>query len=275
MIPVVAGAPLSWTQLHPVGRLVAGAPEAAAIHESFQRMNRMSILALPVGANTSSETREQVAGQVRHLDPGQHQKARVVGQQPQVRLPRAAIPSDPCVARRALPRRRAKQRAAHRPSRAVAHQIPDVLAHRVAVAQVVIAAQQAVEQPQVFRAGIDDAQRKRPQLAQRAADGCGRMSHKGRVAVSQPVGRLAATLRQSDVAGSFQLQKQRAGGHILDAAACVAPVPPVAKLFAEPGSSPVAMFSHEPLNQSDVLGAQFPSLYHHDACHGSYGTARA
>ena len=90
MIPVVAGAPLSWTQLHPVGRLVAGAPEAAAIHESFQRMNRMSILALPVGANTSSETREQVAGQVRHLDPGQHQKARVVGQQPQVRLPRAA-----------------------------------------------------------------------------------------------------------------------------------------------------------------------------------------
>ena len=33
-------------------------------------------------------------------DPGQHQKARVVGQQPQVRLPRAAIPSDPCVARR-------------------------------------------------------------------------------------------------------------------------------------------------------------------------------
>ena len=74
----------------------------------------------------------------------------------------------------------------------------------------------------------------RPQLAQRAADGCGRMSHKGRVAVSQPVGRLAATLRQSDVAGSFQLQKQRAGGHILDAAACVAPVPPVAKLFAEP-----------------------------------------
>ena len=126
-------------------------------------MNRMSILALPVGANTSSETREQVAGQVRHLDPGQHQKARVVGQQPQVRLPRAAIPSDPCVARRALPRRRAKQRAAHRPSRTVAHQIPDVLAHRVAVAQVVIAAQQAVEQPQVFRAGIDDAQRKRPQ----------------------------------------------------------------------------------------------------------------
>ena len=75
------------------------------------------------------------------------------------------------------------------------------------------------------------------------------------------------------VAGPFQLQKQRASGHILDAAACVAPVPPAAKLFAEPGSAPVAMFSQEPLDQPDILGAQFPSLYHHDACHGSYGTA--
>ena len=64
MVPVVAGAPLSRPKPHPVGRLVAGAPEAAAIHESLQRMNRMSILALPVGANTSSETREHVAGQV-------------------------------------------------------------------------------------------------------------------------------------------------------------------------------------------------------------------
>lgn len=210
---------------------------------------------------------------MRHLDPGQHQKARVVGQQPQVRLACAAIPSDPGVARRARPRRRAEQRAAHWPSRAVAHQIPDGLAHRVAVARVVGAAHQAVEQPQVFRAGLDDAHGERPQLAQRAADGCGRMSHKRRVPVSEPVGRLSAALRQSDVAGPFQLKQQRAHRHILDEALCVAPVPPAAKLFAEPGSAPVAMGSHEPLNQPDILGAQFPALYHHDACHGSHGTA--
>jgi hypothetical protein len=83
------------------------------------------------------------------------------------------------------------------------------------------------------------------------------MSHHGRVAVSEPVARLSATLRQSDVADPFHLQQQRAGGRILDAAACVAPAPPAAELFAEPGSAPVAMFSQEPLDQPDILGAQF------------------
>ena len=104
-------------------------------------MHGMPILGLPVGANASGQSREQVAGQVRHGDPGQHQKARVVSQETEVRLPSAAIPADPGIARRALPRRRAEQRAAHRPSRAVAHQIPDVLAYRVAMAEIVIAAQ--------------------------------------------------------------------------------------------------------------------------------------
>lgn len=226
-------------------------------------MNRMSILALPVGANTSSQTRRHVAGQVRHGDPRQHQKARVVGQRPQVRLPSAASPADPGVARRTLPRRRVEQRATHRPARAVADQIPDILTHRVTVAQVVVAAEQAVEQPQVCRTRFNDTHGQRPQVTQRAADGCGRMIHQGRVTVSKPVGRRSATIRQLDEAATFHLQQQRASGHILDAAACVAPIPQTAKLFAEPGSTPVAVHSEEPLNQSDVPGAQFPSMYHH------------
>ena len=68
------------------------------------------------------------------------------------------------------------------------------------------------------------------------------MNHKGRVAVSEPVGRPAAMVRQLDAGGSFQLQQIRAGDHILDAAARVAPVPPAAKLFAELDSAPVTMF---------------------------------
>lgn len=27
------------------------------------------------------------------------------------------------------------------------------------------------------------------------------------------------------------------------------------------------------LDQPNILGAQFPALYHHDTCHGSCGTA--
>ena len=55
-------------------------------------------------------------------------------------------------------------------------------------------------------------------------------------------------------------------------AACVAPIPQTAKLFADPGSAPVPMFSQQPLDQSDILGSQFPALYYHDARHGSHGT---
>jgi hypothetical protein len=51
-----------------------------------------------------------------------------------------------------------------RPAR-VAYQVPQVLAHRVAAAQVVIAAAQAVEQPQVFRTRFDDTLGKRPQVS--------------------------------------------------------------------------------------------------------------
>ena len=182
--------------------------------------------------------------------------------------------SQPIQASRAahLPRRRAEQCAAHRPSRAVAYQVPHVLAHCVAVTQVVIAAQQAVEQPQVLRTRFDHTHANRPQITQRAADGLSRMIHQGRVAISQSVGRRSPALRQPDVATSLQLQKQRARGHILDASLCVAPVPQAAKLFAEPGSAPVLMFSQEPLDQSDILSAQFPALHYHDAFHGSHGT---
>ena len=116
MVPVVAATPLGGAEGHPVGRPVAGSPEAAAIHEGFQRINRMAILALPVGANLSADRPEQVAGQVRHRDPGQDQKARVVGQAREVVFPRPAFPSDEGIARGALPRGRSEQRAAQRPA---------------------------------------------------------------------------------------------------------------------------------------------------------------
>ena len=80
----------------------------------------------------------------------------------------------------------ARRRAPRRP---VADQIPDVLAHGIAVAQVVVAGQQAVEEAQVSRCRRDDAHGQRPQLAQRAADrlGCGRNNR--HAAIAEPVGR--------------------------------------------------------------------------------------
>ncbi|KFZ44118.1 hypothetical protein DS62_09960 [Smithella sp. SC_K08D17] len=128
MVAIVAGASLRRAEPQPVGRPVAGSLETIAIHKGFQRMHWMPILGLPVVANASGQSRKQVAGQMRYRHPGQHQKARVVRQETEVCFPSGSSPTDPGIARRALPRRRAEQRTAHRPSRAVAHQIPDVLA---------------------------------------------------------------------------------------------------------------------------------------------------
>ena len=133
-------------------------------------MHGMSILGLPVGANPPGDQAQHMTGQMRDLDPAGNEKARVVGQPLQVAFARGAIPAEEGVAVRALPRRRAEQRAGHRTAVPVPDQIAEVLADRVAMAEVVITGQQAVEEPQVLRARRDDAHGQRQQVAQRAAD---------------------------------------------------------------------------------------------------------
>jgi len=97
-----------------------------------------------------------MTGQMRDFDPGRYEKARVVGQPLQIALARGAIPAQEGVTISALPRRRPEERTRHGPAVPVAHQIPEVLAHRVAMPEVVVMGEQAVEKPQVFRSRRDD-----------------------------------------------------------------------------------------------------------------------
>lgn len=60
-----------------------------------------------------------------------------------------------------------------------------------------VAEQQAVEHLRVFRSVLEDDHGERPQVAQRGIGWSGRMSHKARVAVAEPVGGLAATAKSS------------------------------------------------------------------------------
>ena len=78
-----------------------------------------------------------MAGQARDHNPGQHEEAGIIGQPLEITFPRGAIPAEEGVAVRAFPRCRAEQRARHRTAVSVPHQIPQVLAHRIAVAEVV------------------------------------------------------------------------------------------------------------------------------------------
>ena len=106
----------------------------------------------------------------------------------------------------------------------------------------------------IRRSGLDDAHGQRPQVAQRATDWFGRMSHKEWIAVAEFVGRRVPPFRQLDVAGMFKLQQQCTGRHILESALCIAPVPAMTKLLADPRSAPVRVFHQERSNQPDVFG---------------------
>ena len=80
---------------------------------------------------------EQVRGQVRHPHPRQDQEARVVGEEADVLPPRLRRPADEPVAAAQVPRRRRPGQAGERPAPRV-HQVLQVLAHRLRVAQVVV-----------------------------------------------------------------------------------------------------------------------------------------
>ena len=95
-----------------------------------------------------------------------------------------------------------------------------------------------------------------------------------RMRVAQALGAAMAELRAPEAVPrpSGEIGQDADGIEGLGAAPKVA-VPPAAKLLAEPGSAPVRMFGQEPLHLPGVLGDQFPSLHHHDACQGSHRTA--
>jgi hypothetical protein len=48
--------------VHPIGRLVTGAPESVLLHEGFQQVNRMPVTSLPVGIDPLRNLRKNMVG---------------------------------------------------------------------------------------------------------------------------------------------------------------------------------------------------------------------
>src|SRR6266852_1929887 len=81
-------------QHHPVRRPIAGPAEAFRIDEGFQKIDRVPVDALPILRDLAGHAAEDMRRQVRYSDPGQNQKARVVGEKANVAPPRLAAPAD-------------------------------------------------------------------------------------------------------------------------------------------------------------------------------------
>jgi len=251
---------------------VAFQPVDPRVHRQQHAHDGMPVLDLPVSTNPAGDQAQHMARQMWHPDPRRDEKTRVVGQAVQVARPRGPIPAEKGVAGRAVPRRGAEQRARHRSALAVADQISEILAHRVAVAQVVIVGQQAVEQRQVRRARVDDTDDHGLQVAQRSADRLRRRGDQRHATIATAVGGRALARGQAKMAGAFQRQQQRARRHVLGTPLGVAPAPPTAQLFADARAAPRGMLGEQRPDQLDVRVARVAPLQDPDACHGPYST---
>ena len=131
---VVFAAPGGEPEQLPVRRPVTGSAKTAGIDEGFREVNRMAVHPFPVVGQSAGHLPQNVRRQMRNLDPGQDQKARVIGDEADVAPPRFRAPADVAVAAAQMTRRRTPRQAgdgtALRPT-----QILQVLADRLLIAR--------------------------------------------------------------------------------------------------------------------------------------------
>ena len=208
-----------------------------------------------------------MTGQMRDLHPAGNEEAGVVRQALQIAFARGAVPAQEGVAIRALPGRRAEQGAGHRAFVPIPHQVAEVLADRVALPQVVLMGEQAVEQPRVRRARRNDAHAQRAQIAKGIAHRLLGRRHRFDPPIPVCVGRWRTPRGQVQMSGPLQFQQQRARRHVFGVALGVAPVPARAQFTAQARAVPVGLLGKLTAQPLDVRGFDLSPLHDHDACH--------
>lgn len=103
-MPVHATPALGQTDIHPVGRLIAGAYESCGIDESFQKNRAIPVAFLPVISNPVSCQCQRFRGQVLATYPGKNEKSSLVYDEMKARLPFFRRPADKDIPWRHFPR---------------------------------------------------------------------------------------------------------------------------------------------------------------------------
>src|SRR5580704_224036 len=169
--PTLARPSGSLAHVNPVGRLVTGAPESVGLHEGLQQIKAMVIASLPVGIDPLGNLRKNMAGQMRNTNPGQDQKATLVGDEGQAASALLSRPTDPLISGSALPGGRSKEQTGQIHSLATADHIAEVLAHGAAIAQVMVLGQIPLEPRMLRLPAANDTDLKRTQRGQIPDDG--------------------------------------------------------------------------------------------------------
>jgi len=98
--------PPSLSHIYPIGRFVAGSPEAVFFHKGFQQDGPISVSVFPIIRQTPSQTRQDPGSKISGGDPGKDEKAGVIDYQMEIGLALVVSPTDKPVPRGHLPGRR-------------------------------------------------------------------------------------------------------------------------------------------------------------------------
>ena len=99
------------------------------------------VAAVPVGGQAAYDLGQQVRGEMRDADPGQDQEASVIDDQWQVALARGGGPADEAVAGGGFPGGGAEAEQGQRQAVAGVHEVAQLGAGQVLVAEIVVAVQ--------------------------------------------------------------------------------------------------------------------------------------
>lgn len=227
VVAVLTATALGLTDADPVGGFVAGAFKAALFHEGFQEVERMSVFGLPIGRDAAGDASENMAGQMRDFDPWQDQVPVVIGDPGQALGAGRREPSDPLVARRDFPSRRAEEYAGQIATRSVLDTIGDIFTDGAKVSQVMVAGQEPGERIGLRIAPGQGSDGEREALAQGGIDFCAwsqEIEEFGGVE-SPTFGREPSTRGQHHPLALVELEHQGARRHVFELAAGAVPIP--------------------------------------------------
>ena len=229
---------------------------------------------LPIARHPARHSPQNVAGQLRHADPGQDQKPAVVDDLSQMGLPLTGCPTNEGIARLGLPSGGAKQDTGQITTLTILHQIAEVLPHRAAVRQIMVPRQIRIEPGRLRLTGIEHLPLQWPQLGQ----GLRHLDRRGGRQSRQP-GRKTWTMAaltgwQPNPTASFELVKKRARGHILDLAGGIVPLPPSAQFQSQTTAAPLRLPGDQTTHLNENLGRDAAALNDGHTNHAFKATAR-
>ena len=101
---VIFAAASSVPEQYPVGRTITSPTKARGIDEGLRKVNRVAVHAFPIIGKSRRHTSQNVRRQMENPDPGQNQKARIVGNEADIAPPRFRTPADVAIPAAQVPR---------------------------------------------------------------------------------------------------------------------------------------------------------------------------